>query len=106
MLLEVLDKMLQFNPQFRQTAAELLKHRIFNIIRLPIEVEEKDNMSINMNTDEHMQDHEIFNEEESTKNDIDEIAFAKISIIKEYFQIKKIGKPGQSNFHINFFASG
>ena len=32
-LIDIMEKMLQFNPYFRPTARELLKHRVFDSIR-------------------------------------------------------------------------
>ena len=43
-LLEVLEEMVQFNPYFRPTTGELLKHRIFDEIRLPVEHVSKSNI--------------------------------------------------------------
>ena len=35
-ILDVLEQLLQFNPFFRPTARELLKHKIFDSIRQPL----------------------------------------------------------------------
>lgn len=56
-LLEVIEEMLQFNPYMRPTTAELLKHRVFDKIRLPTECVSKYKFLIDMDTNEHKQDY-------------------------------------------------
>lgn len=50
-ILEIMDKMIQFNPYFRARPADLIKSKIFDKIRKP-EMEENAEKCIEMKFDE------------------------------------------------------
>ncbi len=89
--------MVQFNPYCRPTTNELLKHRVFDKIRLPTKHVSKYNILIDIDTNEHKQDYEL-KYESNEMNNKDKINVAKIAIIRECFKFTKMCHPAVSNF--------
>ena len=101
-LVELLDSMTEFNPYFRPTAKELLKHKIFDDIRMK-EIEENAPYKICIDVDQYdtlkpnYEDDEIdlYSEHERIKR----IKKIQMCVIKE---IGKLEKNETVNISVNY----
>ena len=95
-LIDILDKMLQFNPYFRPTTKELIQHPIFDKIRTSKEVSASNSVVIDVDENELQQKYgdEILSEGEKEKITIR----MKISIVKDFIKFNTV----QGSYNIRF----
>ena len=92
--------MLEFNPYFRPTAKELLKHRVFDNLRSGQEVSAPKKIVIDIDVNEFKQP---YGDESSKKmTDNEELnTQIKINIVKEYVKFNQVAE----NMRVKFFSS-
>ena len=96
-LIDILDKMLQFNPYFRPTTKELLKHPIFNSIRTDIEIRSEHKVVVDLDENEHAQNYD--KNKTSHEKKAAELEVIKMSLVTDFIKLNNITK---SSYKIRF----
>ena len=98
-MIDILKQMLQFNPHFRPTTEELLKHKIFDDIHTEQQLTSPHKVQIDIDKNDIKLAYGVKNKKEMDKPE--QIMQIKVAVVKEYLKLNQIDKKLSISFAAN-----
>ena len=98
-LIDILEQMLQFNPHFRPTTKELIKHPVFDKIRTDSKYYPEHKVVVDIDCNEFAESYGKVELTDAQK--YKQILGIKINLVKDYIKLNKTAE----NMRIKFIAS-